>query len=498
VARHADGEIIDEIQIGYQLEPWTKPALLKFKQVTQSNNVAVMEVRAFDENGVTCLDAVNTVRFGLTGDGELIDNVGTVNGARVVQLANGRARISARLTGSRAIASVTSEGLATQFLELNGARADRGKLALDVGAIDRERILKSAAVALRLESLTITKYRAKLSAGGVNDFYSNADYFWPDPAKPDGLPYINRDGESNPGNFNEHRRVMRQLRDAVAALAAAYKLTDDDRYVTQAVKMLRCFFLEPGTRMNPHLQFAQAVPGRSTGRSWGIIDGLHLAEVPLAISAMQTSRAFPPEVLTGLKQWFRDLADWMLTSQNGLAEAAAKNNHAVAFFVQIAAFARFTGDAPKLAECRRQFRDVLLPNQMAEDGSFPLELKRTKPYGYSIFQLDNLAILCQVLSTPSDNLWSFELADGRGIRRGMKFLYPFLADKSKWPLPPDVQAWDGWPARQPSLLFTGIALRQPKYLELWRRLPADPTNAEVLRNLAITQPILWLAPADHG
>ena len=135
-----------------------------------------------------------------------------------------------------------------------------------------------------------------------------------------------------------------------------------------------------------------------------------------------------------------------------------------------------------------------MPVQMAPDGSFPLELARTKPYAYSIFQLDNMALLCQVLSTDADDLWSYELADGRGMRRAMAYLYPFLADKHAWPLKPDVPGWDGWPARQPSLLFAGLALGEPAYLALWRRLPADPGDPEVQRNIAVTQPLLWLAP----
>jgi hypothetical protein len=491
VGRHAAGTVTDELTWGYQTTPWEAPARLTFKQIAQSNELVTVEVRAIDSDGVACRDAANIVRFGLTGDGELLDNLGTATGSRVVQLANGRARIDVRLTGAKAIASVMSADLPSEFLELS-RQGDRGGLALDVGAIDRERVLRAAQAALQLIPPAIASHPARLSAGGLNDFYSNADYFWPDPAKPDGLPYLNRDGESNPGNFNEHRRAMGQMRDAVGALAAAYQITGEERYVTKAVILLRVFFLDPATRMNPHLQFAQAVPGRSSGRSWGIIDGLHLAEVPLAIAAMQTSSAFPPDVRAGLKQWFQAMTDWMMTSENGRAEAAAKNNHSVAFFVQVAAFARFTGDEPRLAECRRQFKEVLLPNQMAVDGSFPLELKRTKPYGYSIFQLDNLAILCQLLSTPGDNLWQFALPDGRGMRRSVEYLYPFLADKSKWPLPPDVQAWDGWPARQASLLFAGLAFGEPKYLVLWQKLAADPIDAEVRRNLAITQPILWL------
>ena len=373
----------------------------------------------------------------------------------------------------------------------NAVRAS-SEFTLDVAAIDHDRILKAAEAALTIAPITITRFHAEHTAGGPNDFYSNGDYWWPDPTKPDGLPYIQRDGESNPNNFSRHRSAVRDLRDAVAALAAAYEITHDDRYAGKAAELLRVFFLDETTRMNPNLQYAQAIPGRSTGRGTGIIDGLHLAEVPLAIEALHESRPFSPVILAGLRQWFGQLSAWMTTSKNGQEEAAAKNNHAVAFWLQIACFARFTVDQARLTECRRQFKEVFVPNQMATDGSFPLELKRTKPYGYSIFQLDNMTTLCQVLSTPDDNLWKFELPDGRGIRKAVAYLYPFLADKSKWPLKPDVQAWEGWPTRQPSLLFAGIALHEHLYWELWKRLPPDPTNTEVRRNIAITQPILWL------
>ncbi|MEY2430241.1 MAG: hypothetical protein QOJ40_3126 [Verrucomicrobiota bacterium] len=363
---------------------------------------------------------------------------------------------------------------------------------VDVAAIDRERILKAAQRAMAMKPLTITTFRARLSEGGPNDFYSNGDYWWPDPAKPDGLPYIQRDGESNPNNFSDHRRVLMRLRDAVAALGAACRITGEDRYVTKAVELLRGFFLDAQTRMNPHLKYAQAIPGRSPGRGIGIIDTLHLVEVPMAIQAMEQSAALPGDVLAGVKQWFREYVDWMTASQNGREEAAAGNNHSVAYWLQIAAFADLTGDKPRLTECRRQFKEVFVPKQMAADGSFPAELKRTKPYGYSIFQLDNMTTLCQVLSTPEDNLWTFELPDGRGIRKAMGFLYPYLADKSKWPRTPDVQAWADWPARQPCLLFAGLAFGDQKYLELWKKLPPDPGNAEVRRNSAITQPVLWI------
>ena len=282
----------------------------------------------------------------------------------------------------------------------------------------------------------------------------------------------------------------------MAALGAAYELTGDDRYAAKANELLHVFFLDPATRMNPHLKYAQAVPGVSPGRGIGIIDTLHLIEVPAAVDRLKKSGAFPAGTVSGLQQWFREYTAWMLASENGHTEAAAKNNHAVAYWLQVAVFAKFAGEAAPLVECRRQFKEVFVPGQMAADGSFPQELKRTKPYGYSLFQLDNMVTLCQVLSTPADNLWNFTLPDGRNIHRAVEYLYPFVANKSKWPLKPDVQAWDGWPARQSALLFAGLALDQPKYLELWSTLKPDPADEEVQRNIAITQPVLWLPDSN--
>ena len=517
VAHAGSGELADEISFSYQTAEWSKPSRLTLKQIAANNDTDTVEAQALDKDGVPCLDAANTVRFGIVGDGQLFDNLGTAHGSRVVQLANGRAQISLQLTARKAVVSLGSDGFTTQFLNVTNANwtgpvvkknssGERKKISskntpalkVDVAAIDRARILKAAEAALQQAPVTITSSRAKFSEGGPNDFYSNGDYWWPNPNTTNGLPYLQRDGQTNPDNFTAHRQIVRQLSDAIAALGAAYKITGDHKYVSKAVKLLRVFFLDEQTRMNPSLQYAQAVPGVSPGRGTGIIDTLHIIEIPKAIEAMQNSSALPPEVLAGMKKWFADYIAWMTTSKNGKEEATTKNNHAVAFWLQVAVFADFTRDEANLTECRRQFTEVFIPKQMTNDGGFPRELARTKPYGYSIFQLDNMVTLCQVLSTKDNNLWNFTLPDGRSIRKAVEFLYPFLADKSKWTLKPDVNAWDAWPARQPSLLFTGIVFGEEKYLDLWRKLPADPTNEEVRRNIAITQPVLWIKTQDQS
>jgi hypothetical protein len=159
---------------------------------------------------------------------------------------------------------------------------------------------------------------------------------------------------------------------------------------------------------------------------------------------------------------------------------------------QAAEFARYTGSAELTAFCRDRYKAVLLPGQMAADGSFPLELKRTKPYGYSLFNLDAMAAVCQILSTSEDDLWTFQLPDGRGMRKAMEFMVPFIADKKKWPHPPDVMYFDQWPVRHPSLLFAGLALDKPAYIDLWKTLNPDPTVEEVIRNYPLRQPLLWV------
>lgn len=366
----------------------------------------------------------------------------------------------------------------------------------DVAAIDRTRILNAAQRYLDEPPITVTASSSSRSAGGKHDYFSEGDYWWPDPKNPSGA-YIQRDGMTNPENFVDHRRALMGLSVQVPALASAWLVTKDDRYAAHAAKQLRAWFLDESTLMNPNLQYAQAIQGRVTGRGTGIIDTIHLVEVARAITVLAGSRALRNGEREGLKIWFADYLNWMTTSKYGQEERDAKNNHGTCWVMQAAEFARFTGNQELTAYCRTRYITVLLPNQMAADGSFPLELRRTKPYGYSLFNIDAMATVCQILSTPEDSLFAYELADGRGMKKAMEFMFPFIADKKKWPYPPDVMYFDQWPVRQPSLLFAGLGLFRPKYLALWRTLDADPTVEEVIRNLPIRQPVLWVS-AGHG
>ncbi len=362
---------------------------------------------------------------------------------------------------------------------------------IDLREIERPRIIPAAQAFLHQQPVTVTSYAALRSAGGPHDFFSEGDYWWPDPQNPQG-PYIQRDGMTNPDIFVAHRKAMIRFSTQVATLTSAWVLTREEVYSAHAVAHMRAWFIDSATRMNPNLEYAQAIKGRATGRGTGIIDTVHLVEVARSAVVLSGSKSMSPGDLAGVKGWFTEYLKWMTTHPYGIQEREAKNTHGTCWVMQVAAFAQLTGDNELLDYCRKRYREVLLPGQMAADGSFPLELKRTKPYGYSLFNLDAFATICQILSTEKDDLWKFELPDGRGIRKGMRYLYPYIKDKSLWPNAKDVMYFDQWPVRQPSLLFAGLAFNEQKYLDLWKSLNGSPENGEVIRNLPVRHPLLWV------
>jgi hypothetical protein len=358
----------------------------------------------------------------------------------------------------------------------------------DLRAIERGRVLKAAERYLSEQPLTITAFSSPRSAGGKHDYFSEGDYWWSDPANPDG-PYIQRDGMTNPDNFVAHRHALIRLSLQVPALAAAWLLTNDRRFAEHAARHLRAWFVDDATRMNPHLLYAQAIKGRATGRGIGIIDTLHLVEVVRAVMALGDIGGLKPWDDKAIRAWFDRYLTWMTTHEYGQSERDATNNHGTCWVAQVAEFARYTGRTDLTTFCRERFKSVLVPGQIAPDGSFPEELRRTKPYSYSLFNLDAFATVCQTIDPA---LFAYDTPDGRSVAKALAFMYPYIKDKSKWPHKPDVMYFDEWPVRHAALLFGGLALRKSEYVELWRTLKADPTVDETIRNYFIRQPLLWM------
>lgn len=355
----------------------------------------------------------------------------------------------------------------------------------------RVMVLKKAEADLSARPVTVTSFIAERSAGTIHDFYSEGDYWWPDSLNPDG-PYVRRDGCTNPDNFVQHRHAMIRFSSIVGNLTSAYLLTGDKRYVAPVMDHVRAWFIDEDTRMNPNLLYAQAIKGIATGRGIGIIDTIHLIEVVQSLLRLREEGLLPDDINAGVKEWLTDYTRWLLHHPYGVKEMNATNNHGTCWAMQVAMFAKYIGDHELMKMCADRFKNIFLVGQMASDGSFPQELDRTKPYGYSLFNLDAMATLCQILSTDEDNLWDYTTPDGRNMRLAIEYMSPYIADKNSWPMQADVMFWEEWPVAHPALLFAWKQWGDDRYRALWDKYEHFPDNEEVVRNLPIRNPLIWI------
>jgi len=270
-------------------------------------------------------------------------------------------------------------------------------------------------------------------SGDKHDYLSLAPYSWPDPSKADGLPWINRDGEVNPDSkVGTDSVALGHMCSQVETLALAYHCTGHEPYAAKAAELLQVWFLAPATKMNPHLDYAQGVTGRDTGRGTGIIDTVGLIKVPEAIGLLDGSAAWTPELQHGMQAWFRDYLHWMRTSKNGLKEAKAANNHGSWYLAQTAAYALFVGDLDQVKASVALGRERIA-SQIEADGRQPLELKRTKSYSYTLYNLEALFALADFGRRVDIDLYGYRTADGRSLRAALDYIAPYFRADKTWP-----------------------------------------------------------------
>ncbi len=295
-------------------------------------------------------------------------------------------------------------------------------------------LLKDADTALTRGLWSVTDKTRMPPSGDKHDYMSMGPYWWPDPAKPDGMPYINRDGQVNPERATEafDRTRLGDMASAVQTLGLAYYYTGDKRYADRAALILRTWFVDPATRMNPNLNFAQGVPGSTPGRSFGIIDSAELLPVVEAIGLIEPSHSLSDGDLTSLRGWFGDLTTWMTTSANGKEERAAANNHSIWYDLELSEFALFAGKTDLARSVISAFPDARIVPQFAVDGSLPKELARTRSFHYSAWVMQATYDVATLGECVGVDLWSYQTADGRGLKPATVFLAAYAGREKDW------------------------------------------------------------------
>lgn len=312
-------------------------------------------------------------------------------------------------------------------------------------------------------------------SGDKHDYMSQAPYFWADPAKPNGLPYIRHDGRRNPEirKISDHDELGRMGEDA-RTLALAYYFTGKKEYGQRAALLLRTWFLDPSTRMNPNLEFGQGIPGINTGRGIGLIETRAFISALDAVGLLAGSPAWGAADQRGVEEWFSQFVNWMQTSKNGRDEAAAKNNHGTWYDLQLADYALFLGKRDLAVTTLRNVETKRIAVQIEPDGRQPLELARTNAFSYSEGNLDGLMQLAELGSEVGVDLWNFRTADGRSIRAAFDYLLPFSLGEKLW----TEQQISGFHADMllHQVQMAATAYRDAKYADAARKLGDNREN----------------------
>ncbi len=366
---------------------------------------------------------------------------------------------------------------------------ERAKLRLvagDSGARPAyDRLVREADAALEAGPFSVMDKQRTPPSGDKHDYVSMGPYWWPDSTKPNGLPYIRRDGERNPEirtGYDAPR--LAALTGAVSTLALAYYFTGDERYADRAALLLRVWFLDPATRMNPHLRYGQRIPGVTEGRAAGIIETRSFVGLVDAMGMLERSPSWKDADAQGMRAWMSAYLQWLRASDIGKAEQSARNNHGTWYDAQVTALALFTGDTALARSTLEASKTRRIGAQVTRDGREPFELVRTRSLSYSAMNLEGLCRLAELGRQVGVDLWSYEARGGGGsIRKALDYLAPYADTVLKWPGQEITPTEPDWAVLLLERARVAYADGSARYGELLRKIPGDVVLAHRARLL---------------
>jgi hypothetical protein len=346
-----------------------------------------------------------------------------------------------------------------------------------------EQLITDAESALTAGPFSVT-FKNSLSPGGSkHDYMSRGPYWWPDSTKPGGIPYIRRDGVRNPEAAID-RNQFGGLVSSTRSLSLAWYFTGEKKYAVKAADLLKIWFLDTTTLMNPHLEYAQSIPGITQGRGIGIIDFRGMYTLVDVITLLKYSGAMNQSELDCIEKWFSDFFTWLTTSSNGKDEDNARNNHSVAYDVIVSSIARFLGNDEYVVRKISEIPSRRIDPMIEADGRQPEELARTNGWGYSVMNLNQFFDAGETGLKVGQNIFEYKNPEGRSLRAALDFLIGYIGKKNEWKWQ-QIGDWEG-PENRLGLMIRSAAgyFREPKYLVLWKEWFYDRMKSDW--NLLIT------------
>ncbi|MEW9669844.1 alginate lyase family protein [Ammoniphilus sp. 3BR4] len=319
----------------------------------------------------------------------------------------------------------------------------------------RHELKKMADIGMKKGPWSVTFFPGLAASGDPHDYYCEAPYWWPNPKDSRG-PYIRRDGLERPDRHRHHWLSLDELSRTILVLCCGGYYLRNKAYLERAAELLRIWFLDPATRMNPHMEYAEAIPGKYAGRHTGMIALWRVNRIVHALGFLSEYPDWKKE-LDGVAEWIDHILTWILKSKKGKEESHSGNNHAAWWVTHVATYGSFLGKRKILKDAFKFYQKEIVAKQIAPDGQLPQELKRTKSLSYCLLNLDAQALLCEIAYQNGSDLWNYRTDDGKGINAAIEWLLPYLKNPSSW----KYQQIDGFiPDEQLCLQYASIRLKK--------------------------------------
>lgn len=272
--------------------------------------------------------------------------------------------------------------------------------------------------------------------GDKHNYQSLSRYYWPNPKTPDGLPYIHKDGQSNPELKEYDRQQLEIMSKRIQIFTLAWYLSDSLEYAKKAMEQIDIWFLDSATKMNPNMDYAQIIPGRDNnkGHSFGVLDGYSFVQMLDALTLLEQTEYFTPNKKKQIHQWFYAFAKWLKESSLGNREKQAFNNHGTTYDTQLLAYSLYIGDLQTAGELIDHFAKRHLLQQIELDGSQPQELKRTLSFHYSRYNLAHMLDFYLIANNRGFSISNATSINGHDFYRALDFLTNYIGKKVEdWP-----------------------------------------------------------------